>query len=96
MISDRALGAILTIVSIGGLVFYFWWLFLSPSEWKVLGFSVRWLALAVPMFVAVAVVAFIAAWIGWTMLTTPPPVLPEEIPPPEEKKEERKEEEKKA
>jgi hypothetical protein len=36
-------------------------------------------AVAIPMWLAIVLVLFIVAWIGWTMLTTPPPIPLEEI-----------------
>ena len=45
-------------------------------------------AVAIPMWLAIVLVLFIVAWIGWTMLTTPPPIPLEEIEEDEEVKEE--------
>jgi hypothetical protein len=45
-------------------------------------------AVAIPMWLAIVLVLFIVAWIGWTMLTTPPPIPLEEIEEEEEAKEE--------
>ncbi|MFX0079053.1 MAG: hypothetical protein ACFE8O_07415 [Candidatus Hermodarchaeota archaeon] len=45
-------------------------------------------AVAIPMWLAIMLVLFIVAWIGWTMLTTPPPIPLEEIEEEEEAKEE--------
>ena len=44
-------------------------------------------AVAIPMWLAIVLVLFIVAWIGWTMLTTPPPIPLEEIEEEEEAKE---------
>ncbi len=56
----------------------------------------KFLAVGVPIWLAITAILGIAAWIGWTMLTTPPPVPLEELEAEEEKKEEEKEEEKEA
>ena len=45
-------------------------------------------AVAIPIWLAIVLVLFIVAWIGWTMLTTPPPIPLEEIEEEEEAKEE--------
>ena len=45
-------------------------------------------AVAIPVWLAIVLVLFIVAWIGWTMLTTPPPIPLEEIEEEEEAKEE--------
>jgi predicted DNA-binding transcriptional regulator len=93
MISDRVLGSIILIVCILAIIGYTWLLFLGPETWTVLGvvLNVRWLAIAITVWLAVILILGIGAWIGYTMATTPPPTLPEEIKP-EEKKEEEKEE----
>jgi len=41
--------------------------------------QLQWLAIAVPVALAVLAVLVILMWIGWTMLTTPP--LEEIVPP---------------
>ena len=78
--NDRVLGALLTVGGLAFLVFYLWWLFISPWSW--------W-AVAIPVLVAVGLLVFIGMWIGWTMATTPPPApieeKPVEVPAAEEK-----------
>ncbi|MFX1562285.1 MAG: hypothetical protein ACFFDP_03145 [Promethearchaeota archaeon] len=44
-------------------------------------------AIAIPMWLAIILILFIVAWIGWTMLTTPPPIPLEEIEEEEEPEE---------
>ena len=44
-------------------------------------------AIAIPMWLAIVLILFIIAWIGYTMLTTPPPIPLEEIEEEEEAKE---------
>jgi len=44
-------------------------------------------AIAIPMWLAIVLILFIIAWIGWTMLTTPPPIPLEEIEEEEESEE---------
>jgi len=41
--------------------------------------QLQWLAIAIPVALAVLAVLVILMWIGWTMLTTPP--LEEIVPP---------------
>ena len=61
---DRAVGAAVLVGSLVGLGVYFYLLFLSPWALLVIQLSV---------FLTVAAVLFIVAWIGYTMATTPPP-----------------------
>ena len=42
------------------------------------GFNWKW-AMMLPMFMVVFLISVIAAWIGFSMLTTPPPVPLEEL-----------------
>jgi len=61
---DRAIGTIILVVSILVIVVYGWLLFFTVWELIVLKITV---------FVALALILAILAWIGWTMATTPPP-----------------------
>ena len=63
--NDKTLGYIIFIGSLLGIGCYFYLVFLSPWFWEVLQVSV---------FVAVASVLAIMAWIGYTLATTPPPM----------------------
>jgi len=65
MVNDRVIGSTILVVSLGGIAAYFWLLFMSP--WA-------WLTVQVSAFLAVGVVLFIMAWIGYTLATTPPPM----------------------
>lgn len=65
MANDRALGGIILLGSLAGVVIYFWLLFMSP--WA-------WLTIKVSAFLAVGMVLLIVAWIGYTLATTPPPM----------------------
>ena len=65
MANDRALGWIIFLGSIAGLVIYFWLLFMS--QW---GF----LTLQVSNIIMVGMFHLILAWIGYTLATTPPPM----------------------
>lgn len=58
---------------------FFWWIPVIPHPY---------FAVAIPIWLAIVLVLFIVAWIGWTMLTTPPPIPLEEIEEEEEAKEE--------
>jgi len=64
MSKDQVLGIVILLGCLFGGVLYFYLLFLSP--WAAL-------ILNVTMFVAVASVLLILAWIGYTLATTPPP-----------------------
>ena len=46
--------------------------------------GIPYFAVAIPMWIALVLILFIIAWIGWTMLTTPPPIPLEEIEEDEE------------
>jgi len=65
MSSDRTLGGVILVVSLAGIVAYFWLLFMSP--WA-------WLTVQISAFAAVGMMLLIIAWIGYTLATTPPPV----------------------
>ena len=65
MANDRALGGIILLGSLAGVVIYFWLLFMSP--WA-------WLTIQVSALLAVGMVLLIMAWIGYTLATTPPPM----------------------
>ncbi len=86
MADDRVIGGAILIGSIAGVIIYFWLTFMSP--WFLL-------TIQISAFVAVAMVLFIMAWIGYTLATTPPPTPLEDIDlgdVTEEEKEEEKEE----
>jgi len=70
MANDKILGGTIFIVSLAGVAIYFWLLFLS---------SWAWLTIQVSAFLAVAMMLFIIAWIGYTLATTPPPMPLEEL-----------------
>jgi len=90
-VSDRVLGALIFIVSVLMMVGYFWWLFLAPFNWVILGRPLSDWALIVPVAIIVYTFLFIVAWIGKTMASTPPP-LPLAKKVSEGKKEKEKEE----
>lgn len=71
---DKTLGVLIFIVSILVMIGYFWWLFLSPQNWVILGRPLSDWAVIVPVLVIVYAFLFIVAWIGKTMATTPPPL----------------------
>jgi predicted DNA-binding transcriptional regulator len=70
MANDRFLGGAILLVSIAGVVIYFWLLFMS---------SWAWLTIQVSAFLAVAMMLLIIAWIGYTLATTPPPMPLEDL-----------------
>jgi hypothetical protein len=51
----------------------------------------RFLAVAIPIWLGVTLILVIAAWIGYTMMTTPPPVPLEELEKAEEEEEKKEE-----
>lgn len=67
---DRLIGLCMLLVSIAGVIAYFYLVFLSP-----------WSALTIQLtaFIAVAGVLGVLAWIGYTLATTPPPKPIEDI-----------------
>ena len=71
MNKDQAIGAVILVVSIVGIVVYTWMLYAYPM-----------VVLQITAFIAVAGILVIIAWIGWTMATTPPPapLEPEPLP----------------
>jgi len=86
MVSDRVIGAAILVVSIIIIVIYLIGLLLiplAPDAIPALSWINRsdvqlWL-IRIPILVAVIGIGGIAAWIGWTILTTPPPKPIEEI-----------------
>ena len=62
MNKDQAIGAVILVGSIVGVVLYAWLLYAYAI-----------VVLQITAFVAVAAILVILAWIGWTMATTPPP-----------------------
>jgi len=76
--SDKALGALLLIVSIIVIIVYGWLVFAPPVK-TVFGQPLDILVLKITGFVAVAIVFGILGWIGYTLATTPPPKPIEEI-----------------
>ncbi|MGQ9719337.1 MAG: transcriptional regulator [Nitrososphaerales archaeon] len=71
MEKDQAIGAIILIASILGIILYGWLLFFIAPQ----------LVLQISAFIAVVAILVILAWIGWTMATTPPPkTIETEVP----------------
>jgi len=62
--------------------------FMVPGILQWIPTPPKFLAVGIPIWLAITAILGIAAWIGWTMLTTPPPVPLEELEVEEEKKEE--------
>ena len=62
--------------------------FMAPGILQWIPTPPKFLAVGIPIWLAITAILGIAAWIGWTMLTTPPPVPLEELEVEEEKKEE--------
>ncbi|MEM2938696.1 MAG: transcriptional regulator [Candidatus Bathyarchaeia archaeon] len=70
MSKDQAVGLILLIVGVFGILLYGWLVFLT--QWSIV-------VLQLTGFAAVAAILAIVSWIGYTMATTPPPKPIEEI-----------------
>ncbi|MEZ0345886.1 MAG: transcriptional regulator [Infirmifilum sp.] len=70
MSRDQLIGAIIMVASIVVIVAYAWLVFFT--QWSTL-------VMQLTMFLAVAGVFGIMAWIGYTLATTPPPKPIEEI-----------------
>lgn len=93
MSKDQAVGVVIMIGSILGILVYLYLIFLAPKE-------IQDMVLRLTGAIAVGGVLGILAWIGYTLATTPPPPSIEEIEKEIEKelkeieKEEKKEEEK--
>jgi predicted DNA-binding transcriptional regulator len=60
---DQAIGALMLIASIAGIIIYGWLLFFIAPQ----------IVLQISAFIAVVAILAILAWIGYTMATTPPP-----------------------
>ncbi|MCX8169162.1 MAG: transcriptional regulator [Candidatus Methanomethylicia archaeon] len=94
MSKDQVIGVLLLIASIIGIIVYGYLIYMYPM-----------IIMQITLFIAVAAVGLIVAWIGYTLATTPPPKPIEEIEKEiekelktleeEKKKEEEKTEEKK-
>lgn len=72
MSRDQAIGALILIGSIIGILVYTWILFFTTEVWALL-------LMKITALVAVVGVLGILAWIGYTLATTPPPKPIEEI-----------------
>jgi len=75
MSKDQALGMVLLVVGVLGIIVYGWLVFLTEYSLLVLELT---------GFVAIAGILGILSWIGYTMATTPPPKPIEDL---EEEKE---------
>jgi len=69
MNKDKAIGAVVLVVSVAGILVYAWLLLNFPM-----------VVLQITAFIAVALLLVITAWIGWTMVTTPPTSSLEPVP----------------
>lgn len=72
MDKDRAIGAVILIGSLLGIIIYGWLVY----SWAII-------VLQITAFLGIAVILAILAWIGYTMATTPPPApIEPEVPAP--------------
>jgi cytoskeletal protein RodZ len=79
---DQTIGGAICLVCIVIGVLYFiglFWFGVPFGNSTVLGWTVEFWLVALPVFVAFIAILGIGAWIGWTMATTPPPKPIEEI-----------------
>ncbi|MEM1998061.1 MAG: transcriptional regulator [Candidatus Bathyarchaeia archaeon] len=67
---DQAIGIMLLVAGVLGIIVYGWFVFLT--EWSMV-------VLQLTGFIAVATILAIVSWIGYTLATTPPPKPIEEI-----------------
>ena len=72
MSKDQAIGALILVGSVAGIIIYAWLLFL-------MGPAISLAALQLTGLIAVGGVLGILAWIGYTLATTPPPAPIEDI-----------------
>lgn len=68
---DQTIGGIIFFVCVVIAIIYTVGLFFfgSPLSW-----SIEFMLVAIPVFLALLAILGIGAWIGWTMATTPPPI----------------------
>jgi len=80
--TDKSLGSIILVFSFVFAVVYLVWLFYPTDPGNIVFYApiinVRW-AVVLPILAAVLGLTFIAAWIGWTMITTPAPTTIENM-----------------
>ncbi len=72
MAKDKAIGALLIIVTIVVIPLYIWLLWFNTDE-------IAFLVIKITVFLAILIVFGIVGWIGYTLVTTPPPKPIEEI-----------------
>lgn len=84
MARDKAYGGIIFIISVLIILGYTYWVVLVPLAphlfplGDTLYANLYW-AQTLPLWIAILGIFAIAAWIGWTMMTTPPPIPIEEL-----------------
>ena len=91
MAKDKAFGFVIFLFGLFLIVFYIFWGPLSlyyehhPDTWAGLsglfnlpGFNWQW-AVVLPLTLGIICIGLLAAWIGYSMITTPPPVPLEEL-----------------
>jgi len=80
VVSDRAIGVGLILVSVIVILIYFWLLFIPPDlDVPLLNIKVTEFLIRLTVMIGVLGVFGILAWIGYTLATTPPPKPIEEI-----------------
>ena len=91
MAKDKAFGFVIFLFGLLLIVFYIFWgpvsLYYShPSEtmsgldwlYNIRGMNWEW-AVVLPLTLGIICIGLLAAWIGYSMITTPPPVPLEEL-----------------
>ena len=79
---DQTIGGLICLICVVVGVLYtvgLFWFGVPLGNSTVLGWTVEFWLIALPVFIAFIAILGIGAWIGWTMATTPPPKPIEEI-----------------
>ena len=91
MAKDKAFGFVILLFGLLLIVFYIFWApislyyehhtdTMSGLDWlyNIRGFNWQW-AVVLPLTLGIICIGLLAAWIGYSMITTPPPVPLEEL-----------------
>jgi hypothetical protein len=71
---NRSLGALLFVLALITMVFYFWLVFMAPEDAVFLGKTALEWAVLIPVVIIVYAVLIVIAWIGWALASTAPPL----------------------
>ena len=91
MAKDKAFGFVIFLFGLLLIVFYIFWAPISllyehnpdtmsglAGLYNIRGFNWQW-AVVLPLTLGIICIGLLAAWIGYSMITTPPPVPLEEL-----------------